>query len=56
MTYKIQKYNPKTDKFENYGGGYSEEDMKVITKGYKFNGQFYERKNSKIFYIVEKEK
>ena len=26
--------------------------VKVITKGYKFNGLFYERKNSNIIYDV----
>lgn len=36
----------------NYGGGYSEEDVKSITRGYKFNGVFYDRKGSRWFYVV----
>lgn len=52
--YKISKYNPKTGEWENYGGGYTMEDVKAITKGYKSNGLFYERKGSKvIFEVVE---
>jgi len=34
-------------------GFYSAEDIKLITKGYKFNGMFYERKNGKFIFIVE---
>ena len=52
MTYKIKKYDPKTDKWVSYGGGYTKEDVKSITKGYKNNGMFYERKGSKIMYEV----
>ena len=50
--YRISKYNPKTKEWENYGGGYTEDDVKLITKGYKNNGLFYERKGSKIIYEV----
>lgn len=55
-TYNVKKYNSKTDKFENFGGGYTEEDVKAITKGYKFNGFFYDRKGTKTFYMVEEDK
>ena len=50
--YKISKCNPKKDIWEDYGGGYSDEDVKVITKGFHNNGLFYERKNSKIIFVV----
>ena len=56
MTYSIEKYNPKTDEWENMGGGYTENDVKQITKGFPFNGMFYTRKNSQIMYVVEKER
>lgn len=52
MEYRIRKYNPKTDKWENYGGGYTEEDVKQITKGYRYNGLFYERKGSMVIFEV----
>lgn len=55
MTYRIAKYNSKTEKWENYGGGYTEEDVKEITKGYKNNGLFYERKGCKTIYEVVEE-
>lgn len=55
MKYKIEKYNPKTDEWENMGGGFAKEDVEQITKGFPFNGMFYTRKNSKIMYIVEEE-
>lgn len=50
--YKISKYNPKKDSWEDYGGGYTAEDVKVITKGFRNNGLFYERKGSKIIFEV----
>ena len=57
MTYfTIIKVDSKTGKEKNYGGGYTESDVKEITKGYTFNGMFYDRKGSKYFYIVEIEK
>ena len=52
-TYEIEKYNTTTDNWENLGKGYSEEDVKAITKGYKFTGLFYERKNSLVMFIVK---
>ena len=54
MRYRIHKYNPKTKEWENYSGGYTEEDVKMITKCYKNDGLFYTRKRSKvIFEVVE---
>lgn len=52
MTYRISRYNPDTKDWEDFGGGYTEEDVKVITKGFKNNGLFYERKNSRVMYEV----
>lgn len=49
----ITKIDTKTEQEFNYGGGYTEEEVKEIIKGYKFNGLFYERTNSKYIYIVE---
>lgn len=53
--YKVTKINIKTNEESNYGGGYTEEDVKLITKGYTYNGLFYERKNSNYIFIVEGE-
>lgn len=49
----IKKVNTLTDETIDYGKGYSEEDVKDIVKGWKFNGLFYERKNSDWIFIVE---
>lgn len=54
-TYRISKYEPKEDKWYSYGGGYTEEDVKAITKGYKSNGLFYERKGTRTMYEVVEE-
>ena len=54
--YTVIKVDSKTGKEKNFGGGYTESDVKEITKGYTFNGMFYDRKGSKYFYIVEIEK
>ena len=35
-------------------GTWEEEDVKLIVRGYRFNGLFYERKNSKAIFIVMK--
>lgn len=51
MMYNVTKINVKTKEEVNYGKC-CEEDVKAITKGYKFNGLFYERKNSNIIYDV----
>lgn len=42
--YSIVKVNSENGKETNYGGGYTEKDVKQITKGYTFNGLFYTRK------------
>ena len=47
--YKVEKVDE--NKTINYGV-YDEDDVKLITRGYKFNGLFYERKNSNSIYIV----
>ena len=54
-TYRIAKYNPNTDKWEDYGRGYSAEDVKAVTKGYKNEGLFYSRKGSKVLYEVRED-
>ena len=53
-TYKIVKSDYNGNE-KNYGGGYSKEDVKLVTRGYTYNGLFYDRKNSKYFFIVEEE-
>lgn len=50
---KIIKVNIKTEQEIDLGSGYTQEDVKNITKGYTFNGMFYERANSNWIYIVE---
>lgn len=37
----------------NYGTGYKD-PYEVIPKNYKFNGLFYEAKNTRTIYITEK--
>ena len=56
MTYRVIKVDSKTGNESNFGSGYTMEDIKVITKGYTFNGFYYDRKGSRYFYIVEKER
>ena len=56
MTYRVIKMDSKTEKETNYGGGYTMEDVKAITKGYTFNGLYYDRKGSRYFFIVEEER
>lgn len=53
--YTIIKVDSKTEKEQNLGGGYTEQDVRNITKGYKFNGLFYDRDGSRYFYIVNEE-
>lgn len=53
--YTITKVNAETGKETNYGKGYTIEDVKEITKGYKFNGMFYNRKGSKYMFFVKAE-
>lgn len=49
---KIIKIDSKGKEY-NYGNGYKN-PYEVIPKSYKFNGLFYESKNTKTIYIVEK--
>lgn len=51
--YKILKIDTTTEKESDLGGGYSQEDVKAITKGYTDNGLFYERQGSKYIFIVK---
>lgn len=53
VKYKIEKGNIKTDTWFDLGI-YNESDMKSIIRGYKFNGLFYEKKNSNTIYTVTK--
>lgn len=55
VTYRINVYNSKTNDWDDFGGGYSKDDVKKITKGYRKNGLFYERKGSKKIYEVVEE-
>lgn len=49
--YTVTKLEILTGKETDYGNcGY--DDVQAITKGYIFNGLFYERKNGKYIYIV----
>lgn len=50
--YSITKIDTNTEKETDYGSGYTSEDVNNITRGYVFNGFFYERKNSRYIYIV----
>ena len=56
MTYRVIKIDSNTEEETTYGGGYSAEDVKVIVRGYTWNGLFYDRKGSKYFYLVEEER
>lgn len=49
--YKVEKLTE--NETINYGE-WDEEDVKLIVRGYKFNGLFYERKNSKAIFVVTK--
>ena len=55
--YKVEKVEIATGKTVNYGGGYTEKDVKDITKGYKLNNTFgyYERKNGKYIFFVDED-
>lgn len=48
-TYKITKYNPDTREWDDFGSGYTKDEVKIITRGFKCNGLFYERKIVKSF-------
>lgn len=49
--YEVTKINVKTEKEFNLGI-YDKEDVKLIVRGYKFNGLFFERKNSDSIYVI----
>lgn len=57
MWYKVTKVEIATGKEINYGCGYTMEDVKAITRGYKPNNEFgyYERSNGKYMFFVEVE-
>ena len=50
--YEVIKVNCENGNETNYGTYTSKEDVKAIVKGYKFNGLFYTRENSKYFFMV----
>ena len=41
-TFKISKFDGRSKKWNDYGGGYSEQDVKLITKGYKVDKEISE--------------
>lgn len=49
--YEVIKINVKTEKEFNLGI-YDKEDVKLIVRCYKFNGLFFERKNSDSIYVI----
>ena len=53
--YKVIKVNSENGKETNYGT-MCEEDMKLVTRGYSFDGLIYNRQGSKYFFIVEEVK
>ena len=62
MTYRIEKWNTKGESkcVGDYGGGYTEQDVKDLIKGYKKtetigNMQFYQRKGSFTLWVVIEE-
>lgn len=50
--YKVTRIELVTEKESDFGV-LNEEDVKLVTKGYTYNGLFYERKNGKYIFIVE---
>ena len=55
MYYSVIKVNSENGKEINYGT-MCEEDMKLVTRGYAFDGLIYNRQGSKYFFIVEEVK
>lgn len=62
MTYRIEKWNTKGESkcVGDYGGGYTEQDVKDLIKGYRKtktigNMQFYQRKGSFTLWLVIEE-
>ena len=62
-TYKIEVWSFSTKNFDDYGGGYTEEDVQLITKGYCLDKdvthdeatRYFTRKNGTKMFVVEKE-
>lgn len=61
--YNITKYDDKTGKLVDMGGGYTEEDVKAITRGYKETTElartscrFFQRKNCRYCYMAQAER
>ena len=50
--FNIRKINFVTEETINYGI-HPEYDLPHILRGYKFNGLFYDRKNSNWFFVVD---
>ncbi len=50
--YEVVKINSENGNETNYGTYTNKEDVEAILKGYTFNGLFYNRANSKYFYMV----
>ena len=50
---RVLKVDVLRDRITDYGGVYDEDDVKLITNGYRFNGLFYTRKNSHFIFIVK---
>ena len=50
--YKVTKVDIMTEIESNYGT-YFGVDVKLIIRGYHYNGLFFEKKNSNSIYIVE---
>lgn len=62
MTYRIEKWDTKGESkcVGNYGGGYTEDDVKALIRGYKKTDkigdiQFYQRKGSWTLWMVIEE-
>ena len=59
--YSVEKFELATGVTYNYGGGYTEKEIKPILKGYKYSKEFcgkkvYKRSNGKyVFYVKEYE-
>ena len=56
-TYTVTKVEIETGKETFYGGGWAEDDVKAITRGYTQNKEFgyYERKNGKYMFFVDED-
>lgn len=52
MRYRVRKCDITKDQWFDYGE-YNEDDVKLIVRGYHFNGLFYEKKNSFTIYTVD---